>query len=237
MNRDATQVETRQRRQPRVDCRRIRDRDAEFVLRLACRNLRVRTGVDVGVDAQRRRRANAARVGEHRQIAALLLTLDVELPDALVQRMRHFGIGLADTRKDDPPRRHSARQRTVELARRHDIGTHAHACEHTHDREIGIGLQRIGDFGVTCLRDRVLKHARMALERCARVDVDRGADLGSDTRKRHVLGVEFAVPIFEMIHPIVLSLSKDQPGGGRSKRSGSRWRESCSSSSVRRGRA
>src|SRR3546814_6753444 len=52
MDRDAAQVEPRQRRQPGEDFGRAVDADAELVFGLAGRNLRMRARIDVGIDAQ-----------------------------------------------------------------------------------------------------------------------------------------------------------------------------------------
>src|SRR3546814_18703016 len=52
MDRDAAQVEPRQRRQPAEAFGRAVDADAELVFGLAGRNLRMRARIDVGIDEQ-----------------------------------------------------------------------------------------------------------------------------------------------------------------------------------------
>ncbi len=104
-----------------VEPRRIVERHAELVLRLAGGDLGVRLGIDVGVDAQ----GDAGGAAEARRHLAqrleLGLRLHVEAENALAERISHLGARLADAGEDDPVRRHAGRPRAAQLAFGHDV--------------------------------------------------------------------------------------------------------------------
>ena len=77
------------------------DGDAELVLGLAGGDLGVAAGVDVGVDAERDRRGAAELGRDLGERDELGLGFDVELADAVPERERHLGAGLADAGEDD----------------------------------------------------------------------------------------------------------------------------------------
>src|SRR5690606_21929449 len=114
---------------------------------------------------------------------------------------------------------------------RDHVGAIALTREQAEHREIGVGLGRERDVRGADILQRIAEDAGVALQRGARIDIDGGADGFGDGGQRNVLGVERAVPEFEMIH------GEAYPVGGRSKRSSSRRSERLRISSLRSGRA
>src|SRR5690606_41740968 len=114
---DAGHPDPRQPGGAAVDTARVEPRDAELVLRPAGRDLAVRTGIDVRVDAHGDRRLDAARGGDLAQKLEFRLRLNVEAVDALVERIGHFTGGLANPGKDDAVARHADGAGAPQLAR------------------------------------------------------------------------------------------------------------------------
>jgi hypothetical protein len=79
-----------------VETRRVGERDAELALLQAGGDVRVRPRVDVGVDPERHRRADAVAAGDGVERGELGLGLDVEAEDAGRECRCHLGLGLAD---------------------------------------------------------------------------------------------------------------------------------------------
>ena len=103
---------------------------------------------------------------------------------------------LADAREDDVLGRHARRQRALQLAARDDVGAIALVGQHAQHREVGVGLDRIGEMDARATSFSPSRNtARVALEGRARIDIDGRADLVGDARQRHVLGVQHAVAI------------------------------------------
>ena len=76
----------------------------------------MRLRIDIGIDAEGDAGRDAAGAGNLAQSAKLSLGLDVEAENSGVERESHFGPRFADTREDDLMRRHSSRQRAMNLA-------------------------------------------------------------------------------------------------------------------------
>src|SRR5262245_23683787 len=74
------------------------ERDAELTLLQSGGDIRMRVRIDVGVHAQRYRRALVRTAGDGVQGLELGLRLDVEAQDAGLEGARHLGLGLTDAR-------------------------------------------------------------------------------------------------------------------------------------------
>jgi hypothetical protein len=109
----------------RIDLARAADRNAEFVLGLAGRDLVVRLGVDIGIDAHRDVRPPALRRCDLRQQCELRLGLDVDAENAFVDRQRELGRGLADAGEHDLLRRDAGGARTLQFTAGDDVGAGA----------------------------------------------------------------------------------------------------------------
>lgn len=107
----------------------------------------MRSAIDIGIDAQHRRRAQTASPRQLRQNATLFLQLKVELADAGLQRVDQLPIGLSDPGKDHIRRRNACIQSPAQLAARHDVGPVAALCEQPKDSAVGVGLDREGEPG------------------------------------------------------------------------------------------
>ena len=200
---EATHLQPRQRRQPGIDRRRLIDRHAELVVALAGGDLLVCARVDIGVDAQGTGRGAALRGGKGGQFHPFFFALDIELADVRGQRVAHLAPGLADAGEHDIRRRHPGQQRPAHFPAGDDIRAIAFALHHLEHGKVGIGLHRKGDVHPFQAAQRRLEHLRMALQRGARIDIDRRADLIRDPFKRHIFGVERAVAKLEMVHELL----------------------------------
>ncbi len=85
----------------RVDLAGAADRNAEFVLGLAGRDLGVGFRVDVGIDADRYVGGAALAGGDGGEQFELRLGFDIDAENALVDRKRQFARGLADAGEHD----------------------------------------------------------------------------------------------------------------------------------------
>ena len=101
MHVDAGDLDSRQLRRARIDLARMRDRNAELVLGLAGRDLGMRAGIDVGIDADGDARGLAGLDRKPRQQFELGLGFDVDAEDVGGERGAQFGLGLADAGKQD----------------------------------------------------------------------------------------------------------------------------------------
>ena len=107
---------------------------------------------------------------------------------------------LAHARKDDVLSRHASRQRARQLSARNDIGAKPFALHHFEHGQVGVGLDCKGDVRIGQMRQRRLEHPRVALQRGARIDVNRRADRLGNHAQRQVFGVHNAVAVVKMIH-------------------------------------
>src|SRR4030042_1883655 len=65
--------------------------------------------------------------------------------------------------------------------------------------EIGVGLDRVADFGVQAF-EGIGEDAIMPFERCRRIAIEGGADAAGEFGKVDVLGVEDPLPVGKVMH-------------------------------------
>ncbi len=106
---------------------------------------------------------------------------------------------LADAGEHDLLRRHAGGERAPELALRHHVGAGAEPRQRGDDRLVGIGLQRVADQVVEA-GERLVEDAVVPRQRGGRIAIERRADRRRDRRHGHVLGVQHAIPVREMVH-------------------------------------
>ena len=167
----------------RVDLPCARDRHAELVFRAAGRDLAMRSGVDVGIDADRNRRLHPFRQGHLGERRHLRLALDVEAQDAGVEARGHLGARLADAREDDALARHPGGARAAQLALRDDVHAGAEAREGLQHRLVGIRLDGVADERLAA-DESLGEDAVMPRQRGGRVAVERRPDRVRQARPR-----------------------------------------------------
>ena len=196
---DADHFDAREPRRLGVDGAGAGEGDAELVLGLAGGDLGVGAGVDVGVDAERDRGGAAERGRDLGERGELGLGLDVELADAVAEGELHLGPGLADAGEDDALAGDAGGAGAAVLALRDHVHAGAERGHQAEDREVGVGLHRVADQVVEA-GERLLEDPVVAGEGGGGVDVEGRADRGGDLGERHVLGVELAAAIEEVVH-------------------------------------
>ncbi len=178
--------DVRQRGGAAVKCVRGVERHTEFVVFEAGRDVRVGLGIDVRIHAETHRRPLAEASRHPVQMIEFAGRFDVEAVDRMVERLRHFGVGLADAGKHDPCRIAARRDHARQLAARYDVKPAAEPREQVEHAQIRIGLYRVADE----MRDageRRVELAKRAFKRGARVDEARGSKPCGDVRKRNRL--------------------------------------------------
>ena len=169
----------------------------ELRLGLAGVDLGVGLGVHIGIDPQRDGRALAHRQGDFVQRRQFRLALDIELMDARVQRGAHLGFGLAHAGKDDLAGGNARRQRLGQFAARHHIGARAQLRQCFENRQIVVGLDRVGDQRAR--RQRAREHLEMTLQRGGGIAIKGRADGARQFVQPHLLGAEHAIAVLEVV--------------------------------------
>ena len=142
------------------------DRNAEFVLGLASRDLGVSLGINVGIDADRDVGGTALAgcdLGEQFQFG---FGFDVDAEDALLNRKRQFTRGFADAGEHDLVRRDTGGTGAQELAPGYDVGAGAEPRQRCDHGLIGIGLHRVANQRID-VGEGPREHPIMPLERRA----------------------------------------------------------------------
>ena len=129
----------------------------------------------------------------------LRLRLDVEAEDAGVDGEGDLARRLADAGKDDPFRRAAGGERPAELALRDHVAPRPLGDEGADHRLVGVRLHGVADQRVEA-GEGLAEDAVVADEGGGRIAVERRADRRRDVRQGHVLGVEHAVAVVEVIH-------------------------------------
>src|SRR5258706_8869304 len=124
---------------------------------------------------------------------------DVEAMDRKLERLRHFGIGLANSGEHDLGRIAACSNYPRQFAARHDVEAAAESREQIDDAKIRIGLHRVADE-VRDAGEGGVDLAIRALEGGAGIDEARGSVPRRDVRERDRFDGEFAVTIRECGH-------------------------------------
>ena len=156
-------------------------------------------GVDIGIDAQRDGGGAALARGDLRQQFEFRLGLDIDAQDALVHRCGEFVRRLADARKHDLGRRNAGRARTLQFAERHHVGAGAERGEGLDHRLVGIRLHGVADERAH-VGERAGEDLVVTRQCRGGIAVERRADLFREVNDVHLLGVEHAVAVCEMVH-------------------------------------
>ena len=182
-----------------VNLARAADGNAEFVLRLAGRDLGVGPGVDIGIDADRDFDGTAFARGDFREEFELGFGFDVDTENALIDRQRELMAGLADTGEHDLVRGNASGPRPQQLAAGDDVGAGAEPGQRCDHRLVGIRLHRVADQRVD-VGESLGKHPIVPFERRARIAIEGRADGVRQRDEIDFLGVQHAVAIGEMMH-------------------------------------
>ena len=152
--------------------------------------------VDVGIDAQADRRSLAALAGDFVQALQFGGGFDVEAEDAGVERLLHFGGGLADAREHDLLRIGTGGQHALQFAAGDDVEAGAHAGEQIEDGQVGIGLDGVADQRAAAGRmgaEDVEEFLQRALQGGAGINVGRRAELFGNSGQGDGFGVQDTV--------------------------------------------
>ena len=183
MHVDAGDRDTWQLRRAGIDRTRLCDRNAELVFRLAGRNLGVRAGIDIWIDADRDAR-RASRFGRKpRQQIEFGFGFDVDAENVCGQSRAQLGFGLADAGEQDlarpecPPRaRASVHRRTPRPRRRRASPAFAAPTDWSspswHSRP-----------AIFTSGEGVGEHAVVPLQRRRRITIERRADASASTAR------------------------------------------------------
>ncbi len=182
-----------------VERERITMRDAELVVLEPGGDVRVRAGIDIGVDAKGYGRDLAHRRRDPVEALELGSRFDVEAQDVVRQREAHLRFALADTGKDDPLRRTAGSEHARKLAAGDDVEAAAEPREQIEYREIAVRLRRVADQRIGP-GEGLRVGAPGGGQRDARIHEARRADRVGDGRERDRFGAEHAVAIVEGIH-------------------------------------
>ena len=175
-----------------IDSQCLAEGDAEFVLLQPGRDIRMRFGVDIRVDADAHRRLRAHLPGDAVQSFQFAFRFDVEALDACGERLAHVVAALAHAGEYGLSRIAAGRNHACQFAARNDVETAAHSREQIQDGKIRIGFHRVADQMRSCPEGPVVV-AESLLERRAGIDKARRAELHADLRQRDVFGKELAV--------------------------------------------
>jgi len=181
----------------------VSDGNAELVFFQTGGDVRVRAGIDVRVDAQRNRRANAHFGGHDLQAFQLFGGLDVKAVHADFQGATHVVTGLADTGEHDLVSLATSGQHTFQLATGHDVETGAKTGQDIEHAQVGIGLDR---------EAHQMRHAAQGIgvSIVLRLDVRPGVNVSRCTetfgngRQRNTFGEQLTVAVIKSVHGVPL---------------------------------
>ena len=225
VQRDPDQVETVQARQSIVHRGDVGDRHPELVAAPPRRDLGMRAAVDVGIDAQHRRRPPALRMGQRGEHLSLFLQFEVELTDAGSERAGEFAVGLADARKDDVRCRDPRVERAPHLAPGNDVGAEPAPGQQVQHRAVRVRLDGKRDAHAWQDRQRRPEPLRCIAQRGGGIDVDGCPHRLGDDGQRHAFGAQDAVPRTEIGHDWSVSGYRECGGSARRRvrRSRTAW--------------
>jgi hypothetical protein len=102
-------------------------------------------GVDAGVHADGDRDALAHGPGDAAHRFEFRLGLDVDLPDAGVERERDLARGLADPGKHDAAGGDAGGQGLPDFAFGDDVGSRTFLCQHCDDRRVRVRFHAVAN--------------------------------------------------------------------------------------------
>jgi len=197
----------------------VGDGDAELVFLEPGGNVRVGTGVDVGVHPQRDGGAHALFGGDFLQALQLVGGLDVEAVHADFQRAAHVVARFAHAGKDHLAGIAASGEYTLEFAAGHDVEAGAQARQQVEYAQVRVRLDREADQ-VRNTGQRIGVGAVLRLDMGARVDVGRRAEAFGDGGQRHAFREQRTVAVVEGFHdassveaPVPLALGAAAAGG------------------------
>ena len=199
MHVDADDAHALELRGARIDLARAADRNAEFVLRFAGRDLGVGLRIDIGIDANGNCRDAALGGGDRGQQFELRLGFDIDAENVLVDRQRQFLLSLADAGEHDLAGRHAGHARAQQFTLGDHIGAGAEFRQSRDHRLIGIRLHGVADQRVD-VGEGAGKHLVVPLDGGARIAIERRADGLRQRREIDSFGMQHAVAIMKMMH-------------------------------------
>ncbi len=202
MHVDADDAHALELRGAGIDFARAADRNAEFVLGLAGRDLGVGLRIDIGIDADRNVGGAALGRGDAGEQFELRLGFDIDAENVLLDGERQFARGLADAGEHDLVRRHAGRARAQQFAFGDDVGAGAEPRQRRDHRLVGIRLHGVADQRVD-IGEGAGEHFVVPLDGRARIAIERRADGVRQRSEIDRFGVEHAVAIGEVMHGTV----------------------------------
>ncbi len=197
----AGHLDARQLGGARIDLAGMRDRDAELVLGLAGRDLCVRAGIDVRIDADGDARGLAHLGRNARQQLELGLGFDVEAEDVGGERGAQLVFRLADAGEQDLAGGDAGGQRALQFTARDHVGAGAELGQRAQHRLVGVRLHGVADQHLLA-GEGVGEDTIVPLERRGRIAIERRADGCGQLGQVHRLGVQHAVAVVEMVHGV-----------------------------------
>ena len=126
--------------------------NAELVACKACRNIGVRFGIHIRIDANAYGRGLAQFLRDGVECFQLGQAFHIEAANANLQRQAHFGTGFAHAGKDDGFRLGTRQQRPLDFAAGYRIEAAASLRKGLHHGQGGIGFHRIANQCVASLQ-------------------------------------------------------------------------------------
>ena len=164
-----------------VDAACLADVDAEFVLAEAGGDVGMGFRENIRIDAKREAGFAATAGSAGGQQFQFILAFDVEGKDVGFQCAVDFLNGFAGAGKDDAASsRWGGGEDALEFAARYDVKTRTLGCEQSKDAKGGAGLHGVADQMRT-MGERLLEERKAGRDLCRVVDVQRCAEVGSET--------------------------------------------------------
>jgi hypothetical protein len=123
------------------------------------------------------------------------------------------GHGLADAGEHDLARIAAGLQHARQLAARDDVEARAQFRQHLQHGQARVGLDRVA-HEVLMRGQRLVERMEVPRQCRPRIDVQRRAVAASELGQRHVLGVQLAVAVLEVVHYGLSFFSSACVGGG-----------------------
>ena len=174
------------------------------------RDLPVRAGIDIRVDAKRDRGRHALSASARSQQVELRLGLDVEALDPRDQRRVHLVRRFADAGEHDLACRNACCDRPLQFPSRNHVRARAQRGEQGEDRLVGVRLHGIADQWIE-RGERLTEDSVVTREGSCRVAIERRAYRSRDLIDRHVLGMHPPIVIVKVVQrlPLLVAMPCD----------------------------